>query len=63
MHVSLPSEVVITSVAERFRPLIVKLIVRFLGNQSSINPLFKVETGASIMVVPDWSTALTFNFV
>ena len=63
MQVSLPSEVVITSVAERFRPLIVKLIVRFLGNQSSINPLFNVETGLSIMVVPDWSTALTLSFV
>lgn len=63
MQVSLPSKVVITSVAERFRPLIVKLIVRFLGNQSSMNPLFKVVTGLSIMVVPDWSTALTFNFV
>jgi len=61
--VSLPSEVVITSVAERFRPLIVKLIVRFRGNHSSINPLFKVVTGLFIMMVPDWSTALTLSFV
>jgi hypothetical protein len=63
MHVALPSVVVMTSVAERFSPLIVKLIVRFLGNQSSMNPLLSVDTGLSIITVPDWSTALTLSFV
>jgi hypothetical protein len=63
MQVALPSLVVMTSVAERFRPLIVKLIVRFLGNQSSMKPFLNVDTGLSIITVPDWSTALTFNFV
>ena len=63
MQVALLSVVVMTSVAERFRPLIVKLIVRFLGNQSSMNPFFNVDTGLSIMTVPDWSTALTLSFV
>jgi hypothetical protein len=62
MQVALPSVVVIASVAERFRPLIVKLIVRFLGNQSSMNPLFNVDTGLSIITVPDLSTALTLSF-
>ena len=63
IHVALPSVVAMTSVAERLRPLIVNLIVRYLGNKSSMNPLFKVVTGLSIMVVPDWSTALTLSFV
>jgi hypothetical protein len=63
MQVALPSVVVMISVAERFRSLIVKLIVRFLGNQSSMNPLLNVDTGLSIMTVPDWSTALTLSFV
>ena len=63
MHVALPSVVVMTSVAERFRPLIVNLIVRFLGNQSSMNPFPNVDTGLSIITVPDWSTALTLSSV
>jgi hypothetical protein len=63
MHVALPSVVVMTLAAERFRPLIVKLIVRFLGNQSSMNPFLSVDTGLSIITVPDWSTALTLSFV
>jgi hypothetical protein len=53
MQVALPSLVVMTSVAERFRPLIIKLIAQFLGNQSSMNPLLNVDTGLSIMTVPD----------
>ena len=63
MQVALPSVVVMTSVVERFGPLIVKLIVRFLGNQSSMNPLLSVDTGLSIITVPDWSTALTLSSI
>jgi hypothetical protein len=63
MHVALPSVVVMTSVAERFRPLIVKLIVRFLGSQSSMNPFSMVDTDLFIITEPDLSTALTFSFV